>query len=67
MGASQFEQSAGALKNKFWLKNLKARIIFAYFFLFEFIFGLNFFISFHQMMIILGIITGILAIVVIGN
>ena len=23
MGASQFEQSAGALKNKFWLKNLK--------------------------------------------
>jgi hypothetical protein len=23
MGASQFEQSAGALKNKMWLKNLK--------------------------------------------
>lgn len=27
MGASQFEQSAGALKNKFWLKNLKMMII----------------------------------------
>jgi hypothetical protein len=27
MGASQFEQSAGALKNKMWLKNLKMMII----------------------------------------
>jgi hypothetical protein len=28
MGASQFEQSAGALKNKFWLKNLKVKMIY---------------------------------------
>ena len=28
MGASQFEQSAGALKNKFWLKNLKVKTIY---------------------------------------
>lgn len=31
MGASQFEQSAGALKRKYWWKNLK---VFSYFFLF---------------------------------
>ncbi len=27
MGASQFEQSAGALKRKFWWKNLKMMLI----------------------------------------
>ena len=28
MGASQFEQSAGALKRKFWWKNLKVALLF---------------------------------------
>lgn len=28
MGAAQFESSAGALKRKMWLKNLKVRTIF---------------------------------------
>jgi hypothetical protein len=27
MGASQFEQSAGALKRKFWWKNLKVSFV----------------------------------------